>query len=253
MMADANIKKLKIPTASLPPIGSDTEGYTIRYRFVSDDKNRVSHWSPIYLVKPEYTYVPGQKQYSSGGQVASLIWDSVTILKNVKSVTKITNKSLASDLATLTTDGAHYMLVGDWVTVEGVDATFNGTYKISAVTTDTFSYYKDHGNVSSSSVSPNGTYKTNSFVRNALEYDIWVRWDRHDGGDWIYQSRIESNNISLPHPPSYTINGAVQPSAPNRVSLEVYLIGNPQQRGDGVPLASGAPFLKMYEVINETI
>ena len=47
-MVDANIKKLRILKSSLPPIDHDTLKYNLRYRIVSDDRNRVSHWSPIY-------------------------------------------------------------------------------------------------------------------------------------------------------------------------------------------------------------
>lgn len=252
-MADAGIKKYRQSPADLPPISSIDQGYTVRYRIISEDRNRLSHWSPVYLIVPNFTYVPGQINFTSSNQIASFTWDAVPILKDTKTVQSIDNKELTSDLATLSTNGAHYMSVGDWVTVEGVDSTFNGTYKISAVTTDTFSYYKDNGNIVSTPVSPEGTYKTNSLIRTSLEYDIWVRWDRNDGGDWLYKERIESTNISLPHPSTYTINGAIQPSAPNRVSIEVYLIGEPVQRGDGTPLDTGTPFLKMYQVLNETI
>lgn len=52
----------------------------------------------------------------------------------------ITQKALASNVATLTTSAAHGFSVGETVVVAGVDATFNGTFTISAVTTTTFSY-----------------------------------------------------------------------------------------------------------------
>ena len=253
MTADAGIKKAKIPVDELPPISSETEGYSLRYRVISEDKNRVSHWSPLYLVKPEYTYVPGSIQFSSGNQVASITWDSVTVLKNTATIQEINNKVLNTDIATLTTVGAHYMKVGDWVTVSGVDATFNGTYKIEAVTYNTFSYYKDNGNIASTAVSPLGTYKRNSLIQKAKEYDIWVRWDRGDGGDWVYRERIEGTSISFPHQSIYTIGGVVQASAPNRVSFEIFLKGYPITRADGVPLAAGTPFLKVYRLLNETI
>jgi hypothetical protein len=252
-MADPNIKKYRIPASDMPAISSIDEGYSVRFRVVSEDRNRTSHWSPIYLIAPDYTLVPEDINYSSSGQVASFTWDSVIILKNVKTVTDINNKSLTSDIARLTTDSAHYMSVGDWVTVENVDSTFNGTYKISAVTYNTFSYYKDSGNVASTVVSPKGTYKKNAYIKDALQYDLWIRWDRSDSGDWIYKERIQGSNISFPHPTFYTINGAVQPSAPNRISIEVYLIGQPIERGDGVPLATSTPFLKVYQLLNQTI
>ena len=47
-MADANIKKTRILKSTLPPIDSDTLKYNTRYRVISEDKNRTSHWSPIY-------------------------------------------------------------------------------------------------------------------------------------------------------------------------------------------------------------
>ena len=242
-------KQLRIPRNELPPVESDNV-YSVRFRVISEDKNRFSHWSPVYLLVPEYTYVPGTIEYNSANQVASFTWDPVTILKNKKIVSDITNKQLTNDLATLTTTDAHYMNVDDWVTVEGVDSTFNGTYKINAITTNTFTYYKDHGNISSAAVSPAGTYKTNSLVANATGYDIWLRWDRHDGGDWLYKERIQTTSVSYPHVSFYTINGVVQPQAPNRLSIEIYLTGQPITRADG---AAGTPFLKVYRMLNQTI
>jgi hypothetical protein len=253
MSADSGIKKAKIAVGDLPPISSETEGYSIRYRIVSEDKNRVSHWSPLYLIKPEYKFVPGSIRFSSSGQVANITWDAVTVLKDTATIQSINNKALQTNIATITTSGAHYMKVGDWVTVSGVDSTFNGTYQLSAVTANTFSYYKNNGNIASTAVSPLGTYKRNSVISKSHEYDIWVRWDRNDGGDWVYKERIDSTNISFPHQSTYTINGVIQSSAPNRVSIEIFLKGYPIARGDGAPLESGTPFLKVYRLLNETI
>jgi len=43
------VKKAIIPKSSLPPVDSDTTGYVVRYRIVSEDKNRTSHWSPTFV------------------------------------------------------------------------------------------------------------------------------------------------------------------------------------------------------------
>jgi hypothetical protein len=71
----------------------------------------------------------------------------------------ITNKALAANVATLTTSVPHTYLLGDVVVVTDVDATFNGTFNITAVGGGgtTFSYAKTAGNVSSTAVSPTGT------------------------------------------------------------------------------------------------
>jgi hypothetical protein len=42
-------KKVTIEKKDLPPLSPDGE-YLIRYRIISEDKNRTSHWSPIYTL-----------------------------------------------------------------------------------------------------------------------------------------------------------------------------------------------------------
>jgi hypothetical protein len=61
----------------------------------------------------------------------------------------ISNKALTTNVATLTTNVAHDFDIGNTVTVSGVDATFNGTYTVTAVTSTTFSYTKTASNVTS--------------------------------------------------------------------------------------------------------
>jgi hypothetical protein len=171
------VKKFTTTITDLPPIGSLTEGYSIRYRIVSSDKNRTSHWSPVYLVQPDFTLVPGTIAFNKAGSIASVVWDAVEITKTV---------------------GAQ-----------------------------TYSITKGH------------------------EYDIWVRWDRGgNNGDWLYKQRIDSTSLSIPIPATWTINGIVQGTAPNRMSIEVYLKGEPVKRSDG---PAGTPFLKVYRLLNETV
>ena len=76
----------------------------------------------------------------------------------VVSTATVNNKALTSNVATLTTAAAHNFLVGDRITIAGVDATFNGTYALTAIpTATTFSYAKTNANVTSAAVSPTGT------------------------------------------------------------------------------------------------
>lgn len=70
----------------------------------------------------------------------------------------VTNKALASNVATLTTTTAHTLAIGDIVVVGSVDATFNGTHVVTSVpTSTTFTYAKTNANVASAAVSPAGT------------------------------------------------------------------------------------------------
>jgi len=95
----------------------------------------------------------------------------------VSTITKsIDNKALTNNLATLTTTTAHTFLEGDVVIVTDVDATFNGTFSISAVTTNTFSYAKTASNVASTAVSPTGTAEV-----SARRKFVGVARDASDG------------------------------------------------------------------------
>lgn len=160
-MANEIIKKARILENRLPAINSVTEGYEIRYRVISEDKNRTSHWSPIFLVKPEYTYVPGTIHHTKAGDVSTVAWNSVEIKK--------------------------------------------------------------------------GT----TLIKEAMSYDVWVRWDRGDGGDWEYRSRIDTSSIALITPSTYKIGGIVQGSAPNKLSVEIYL--------KGFPISRSTTFLRVYQ------
>lgn len=65
-------------------------------------------------------------------------------------VLSITNKSLASNVATITTATSHYLSAGETVTVAGVGSPFDGTYSVSAIASATvFSYAKTNANVTS--------------------------------------------------------------------------------------------------------
>lgn len=177
MATQETIKKFKTPIENLPPLSSVTEGYSVRYRVVSSDKNRTSHWSPVYLLQPGYTFVAGSIAFHKAGSIASIVWDSVEVTKIYES--------------------------------------------------KTYSITKTH------------------------EYDIWVRWDRGgNNGDWLYKERIDTTSVSMPIPNTWTINGVVQPTNPNRMSIEIYLKGDPIERADGAP---GTPFLKVYRLLNETV
>jgi hypothetical protein len=151
-MANEIIKKIKISSDSLPTINSVTGKYDVRYRVISEDKNRTSHWSPIVNIDPQYTYVSGNISIISSG-ITTVVWDTVTI--------KIGTQVIAQ----------------------------------------------------------------------AKDYDVWVKWSQVAGnGDWNYIQRVSGNSTSLVHPSTFYINGVNQSSAPTRVTIQVYLKGEPITR-----------------------
>lgn len=166
-MSDTGIKKAKVLEGSLPDIVSTVEGYLIRYRVVSEDKNRTSHWSPIILIQPGYDYISGTTSITKAADHVVLIWDPVSIEK----------------------DG--------------------------------------------------------NYIRKAHEYDIWLQWDKSDGGDWVYGERIDSNTATFIIPDTYFINGVDQLSKPNNLTVEIFLKGQ--------PITRDATFLKVYTIGPETV
>jgi hypothetical protein len=80
-----------------------------------------------------------------------------TVLRESPIIASVSNKSLTSNIATLTTSSAHGFSVGQVVVVTDVDATFNGTHVITSLASTTFTFSKEAANVSSTAVSPTGT------------------------------------------------------------------------------------------------
>lgn len=74
-MADS-IQRVIIPLSSLPAVGQDGD-YLIRYRIISDDRNRASHWSNIYSV-PVYNQVAQvQGSWMPNVGVNTIAWEPV--------------------------------------------------------------------------------------------------------------------------------------------------------------------------------
>ena len=74
-MADAGIKKVIILKENLPAFLGETQQYIVRYRIVSEDKNRISHWSTAYkLDKPDIDVIPYSFSADSVAGTATAIW-----------------------------------------------------------------------------------------------------------------------------------------------------------------------------------
>jgi hypothetical protein len=74
-----NIKQVLIPKEDIPELDWNSEGYLIRYRIKTENKNLSSHWSPIYFVPAqEFFKVDGSFVESSGEggkTVINAVWD----------------------------------------------------------------------------------------------------------------------------------------------------------------------------------
>jgi hypothetical protein len=77
-------KKIVIKKENLPSINVITKKYNVRYRIITNDRNRISYWSPIYSVDPEYFYeTSGDVFIEKHTGYSAIIWNPVTIKNNV--------------------------------------------------------------------------------------------------------------------------------------------------------------------------
>jgi hypothetical protein len=118
-----------------------------------------------YPVASERSYSYARTSYSPTGLKGFYRWFD-------NSTKTVSNKALTSNIATLTTGAAHGFEVGQSITVSDVDATFNGTYTITAVpTTTTFRYAKTATDVTSTAVSPVGSVLRNRGYLAVTDFD----------------------------------------------------------------------------------
>jgi hypothetical protein len=152
----------------------------------------------------------------------------------------VTNKSLTANVATLTTSSTHGLSVGMEVEVTGVDATFNGTYELTAVTSNTISYAKIFGNIASTAVSPPGSVTsevvhfvnyisgTNDPVHSICDdgvFAFWVTNDTASGKLAVYKKLLSAGPSVAPtlmfNKPGITVTNAVIEYVKERLVMAV--------------------------------
>ena len=144
------------------------------------------------------TYVPLSTIASTGGTVTKIL-DENTLISDVflykivsGSITAdIIKKARAGTLVTLTTLREHQLVVGESVTVTGVDAALNGTFIITAVTSKTIQYNTAaSGTIAETDLSTLGL--ATSTNRLAIPEILWRGFTEIlvDDGKFTSQSRL---------------------------------------------------------------
>ena len=158
----------------------------------------------------------------SGSKTRELGSGAVSINTIVTDISKsVSYKQLADNMVTITTSTAHGFSVGDYVTISGINVTFNGSYYISDVpTTTTFMYAKVADDVALSA--DTGVALVTNESRDTLTLsvaytDAYAYAGFVDPGTWdLYAARgdetvyIASGNLSLRFgtatTPTYTLD-----------------------------------------------
>jgi hypothetical protein len=71
-VADSGIKRVVVLKSELPPVSSDNS-YRVRFRMISEDRNRTSHWSPLKeLSALSAVPVSGNTEYTA--EIVTIVW-----------------------------------------------------------------------------------------------------------------------------------------------------------------------------------
>jgi hypothetical protein len=75
-MSDPVVKKVIIKKEDLPAFDGVSQNYLVRYRIVSEDKNRTSHWSPYYSIGVEDVTEEEELEcsVSINDRVVNMVW-----------------------------------------------------------------------------------------------------------------------------------------------------------------------------------
>lgn len=160
-MATSGLQKAVVPLKSISALSSfpdGTYGHYVRYRIISEDRNRFSHWSPIYAVRTsDVEQVDGVVELNSSvdGTVVNMVWGD-KLHKTAYDVFvnwdyTITSAVRTNGVTVITTQNTHKFVVGDSIKVLNIDPAivspntyiangFNGTFTVAAVTNNTITY-----------------------------------------------------------------------------------------------------------------
>jgi len=157
-----------------------------------------------------------------------LLHDEFDVDKIYPSITvSITNKALTTNVATLTTSVAHGLSIGMTIVITGVDATFNGSYRITGVpTTTTFTYAKVASNVTSTAVSPVGTGVTDPVIHyidylSGTDKKVFAICDDGVNAYWVTNKTVGGNErLTMFKKPlsGDSVTGSSNPSASGDVT-----------------------------------
>ena len=150
--------------------------------------------SPLRFAYANDIYTAGITGYRTtscafAGDTSRLVFTTTAVRAGT-----ITNKELTSNVATLTTATTHDIEVNDIVWVEGVDATFNGEWTVTATTSNTFSYACTAGNVASTAVTA-ATAVVNHVGYINIESDSTLRTTGYLTTGFIRYNTLEPKNF----------------------------------------------------------
>lgn len=175
-----------------------------------------------------YTYYPPGKTSSDYFRKLNFIYNDSVSKQPFPWRAFVSNKQLNGNVATLTTLGPHGYTPLMHVTISDVDATFNGTYIITAVTETTFSFAKAAGDVPPTAVFPTGM-AIGAFTSTPQLFGTFLEasnqpWKNNVIGQYLTKAEVDASRDaygSLQVPGQYAAHNAWSKAYAARTSSNV--------------------------------
>lgn len=147
MAVVGGLQKAKVLRQDLPALSVFADGsigHYVRYRIISEDRNRYSHWSPVYLVHVEPFTILGEVKVSFTSDTITAVWGDALDRPRydvfVRWGNAIDRVSSTGTTRTVRTAIDHGFVQNDYITISGTTSNYNGTWKITSVTHNTITF-----------------------------------------------------------------------------------------------------------------
>lgn len=133
----ARYARENLPAMSIFPDGSI--GHYARYRIISEDRNKASHWSPVYPVHVPAFGLMGEVQVTASSTTITAVWGDALDRPRydvfVRWGNTLSKVDILNGVATLHTHHDHGFVTGDSVTITGTGQTWldDDTFVITQV------------------------------------------------------------------------------------------------------------------------
>jgi hypothetical protein len=149
---DVSIERATQKNISIVSISSNvaTISTGVSHSFLVGEKIKVSGSSAITAGTYTITTIPSPSTFTFNYTAGNLSANNQTGGSVSAKSRTIKSRSLTGNVATITTTGIHGAIIGETVTISGIDSTFNGSYVITSIpSNNTFTYAKTEANVPS--------------------------------------------------------------------------------------------------------
>lgn len=207
---DGTFEIISLPSSSSFSYASTrTNSRAITTKAMSEDVVTLTTSATHGFIQDENVNVSNIDLSLNGGYTISDVTSNTFSYRRPRATEiSVTVKAINSNVATITTNGAHGFVVGEKVKIEEVDATFNGTYTITSLPSNTtFTFNRTASDLVSTTVTGGRVRAASRKIRNReiIGNVATIITDAVHGG--IFGEEITITGMGAPFDGTHTISG----------------------------------------------